>query len=166
MSCILALKTARFVVLAADTQETNGQLKNLTDCKLFDTAFGICGFVGNSEAQYRLKDLLDRNPDPKTIVNWPTEDWGGFYFTFDGQSYELDSPGIVGFFDNLKIMACGSGMQYALGAVTGFLAGKRIHHLENCSLKSLQQAAHIGVSAAIHYDLQCGGRVDFRTLSF
>lgn len=160
MSIVVGLITKHHIVLAADTQETAGKQKNLQDSKLFMTTLGICGFVGHAEAQYRVKELLDLNPDPTQIVNWPVEDWGCFYFTADGQNYEIDSPGIIGFFDNRKIVACGSGQHYALGGITAYCHARKIHSLEDCSLKTLINIAHAGASSAIHWDVECGGEVE------
>lgn len=160
MSVVVGLITTHHIVLAADTQETAGNQKNLSDSKIFTTSLGICGFVGDAKAQYRIKELLDRNPNPIDIVNWPTEDWGCFYFTADGQGFEIDSPGEVGFFDNRKIVACGTGDQYALGAISGFCLARKITSIETCSLRMLLQMARTAVSAATHWDTRCGGSVE------
>lgn len=160
MSIVVGLVTSHHIVLAADTQETAGKQKYLGDSKIFKTIMGIAGFVGEAEAQYKVQHLLNLHPDPTTIVNWPTEDWGCFYFTVDGKGYEIDSPGEVGFFDNRKIVACGSGQHYALGGISAYCAAKKITSIENCSLKQLQLVAWAGASAAIHWDTQCGGMVE------
>lgn len=159
MSVVLGLITPRYIVLASDSQENIGQQKVLNSKKLFRTSHGICGFVGDSEAQWELERLLNNNPDPKAIVNWPTVDWGAFYFTLDGRGYEIDSPGEIGWIEGRHVIACGTGDQYAVGAVGGFCAARNIPDISRCSLKMLTRIAHIGVSAAINWDRNCGGEI-------